>query len=168
MESCKRATSDFFSDLQSSKGYLYSLFDMDDTSFSLSQLFGLSIDELLDMSEIIGFVKKVEKKLIFLWYGIRNHAVLQSTPGQLVSRYDMMLNIQFIAIWGSIRQHKQQLIEKNNELENKNCQLHTYRIQEKVLVRDKTVNKYEEPYKGPYPITKVYSNVNFTIHWGTV
>ena len=45
-----------------SKGYWYSLFDLDDTSFSLSQLFGVSIDELLDMFEMIGFVKKVERK----------------------------------------------------------------------------------------------------------
>ena len=79
-----------------------------------------------------------------------------------------MLNIRFIEIWGAIRRRKQQLIEKNNQLENKNFQLHTYRVQEKLLVRDKTVNKYEEPYKGPYPITKVCTNGNFTIHWGTV
>ena len=56
MESCDRATSDFFSDMSSSKGYWYSLFGLDDTSFSLSQLFGVSIDELLDVFEIIGFV----------------------------------------------------------------------------------------------------------------
>ena len=62
MESCERATSDFFSAMSSSKGYWYSLFDLDDTSFSFSQLFGVSIDEMLDVFEIIGFVKKVEKK----------------------------------------------------------------------------------------------------------
>ena len=62
MDSCERATSDFFSAMSSSKGYWYSLFDLDDTSFSLSQLFGVSIDELLDVFEIIGFVKKAEKK----------------------------------------------------------------------------------------------------------
>ena len=44
-----------------SKGYWYSLFYLDDTSFSLSQLFGVSIDELLDVFEIIGFVKKAKK-----------------------------------------------------------------------------------------------------------
>ena len=62
MESCERATSDFFSDMSSSKGYWYSLFDLDDTFFSLSQLFGVSIDELLDVFEVTGFVKKAEKK----------------------------------------------------------------------------------------------------------
>ena len=61
MESFERATSDFFSDMLSSKGYWYSLFDFDDTSFSLSHLFGVSIEELLDVFETIGFFK-VEKK----------------------------------------------------------------------------------------------------------
>ena len=46
----------------SSKGYLYSLFDLDDTYIYFSQLFGVSIDELLDLFEIIGLVKNVEKK----------------------------------------------------------------------------------------------------------
>ena len=78
----------------------------------------------------------------------------------------MMLNIPFIAIWGAIKRSKQQLI-KNNQLENKNFQLHTYRVREKVLVHDKTLNKYEELYKGPYPITKVCTNGNFTIYRGT-
>ena len=93
--------------------------------------------------------------------------MLQYTPGQLVFGCDMMLNIPVIEIWGAIRQRKQQQIKKKH-LENKNFQLHTYRVWEKVLVRDKTVNKCEEPYKGPYPITKVCTNGNFTIHRGTV
>ena len=62
MESCERATSDFFSSMLSPKGYWYSFFDLDYTSFSLSQLFGVSIDELLDVFEIIGYVKKFDKK----------------------------------------------------------------------------------------------------------
>ena len=62
MESCERATSDFFSAMSSPKEYWYSLFDLDDTYLPLSQLFCVSIDELLDVFEIIGFVKKVEKK----------------------------------------------------------------------------------------------------------
>ena len=62
MESCERATSDFFSAVSSSKVYWYSLFDLDDTSFYFSQLFGVSVDELFDVFEIIGFVKKTKKK----------------------------------------------------------------------------------------------------------
>ena len=63
MESCKRDTSDFFSDMSSSKGYWYSLFDLDDTSFSLSHMFGVSIEELLDVFEAIGFVKRSRRDI---------------------------------------------------------------------------------------------------------
>ena len=38
------------------------MFDLDDTSFSLSQLFFESIEELLDVFETIVFVKKDEKR----------------------------------------------------------------------------------------------------------
>ena len=62
MESCDRATSDFFSTMLSSKGYGHCLFDLDDSSLSLSRLFGLSIEEPLDAFENIGFFLKVPKK----------------------------------------------------------------------------------------------------------
>ena len=62
MKYCERATSDFFSTILSSKGYWYSLFDLDDTSFSLSHIFGVLIEELLDVFETIGFVKFFEKR----------------------------------------------------------------------------------------------------------
>ena len=55
MESCKRATGDLFSASLSSMGYWYFLLDLDDTSFYLSQLFGVSIEELLDVIETIEF-----------------------------------------------------------------------------------------------------------------
>ena len=61
MESYERATSDFFFAMSSSKGYWYSLLDLDDTSLSFSQLLGVSIEELLDVFENIEFVKKVKK-----------------------------------------------------------------------------------------------------------
>ena len=38
------------------------MFYLDDTSFYLSHPFGVSIEELLDVFETIGFVKNVEKK----------------------------------------------------------------------------------------------------------
>ena len=48
MESCEEATSNF-SPMSLSKGYWYYLIDLDDNSLSLSQLFGVSIEELLDL-----------------------------------------------------------------------------------------------------------------------
>ena len=62
MVSCERDASDIFSDMFSSKGYCYFLFDLYHTYFSLSQLFGVSIEILLDVFETIGFFLKVKKK----------------------------------------------------------------------------------------------------------
>ena len=56
MESCERDMSDSFSVVPSLKGCWYSLFDLDDTSLSLSQICVIPIDELLDVFEIILFV----------------------------------------------------------------------------------------------------------------
>ena len=65
MESCERATSIFFFAVSLLKVYWCSLFDLDDTSLSLSQLFGVSIDELLDVFEIVGFVKRSRRSFFF-------------------------------------------------------------------------------------------------------
>ena len=40
------------------------------------------------------------------------HTMLQATPVQLVSGFDVMLNTPFIADWGDISRRKQQLIDK--------------------------------------------------------
>ena len=56
MEYCERAISDLFSAMSSSMGYWCSLFDLGGTYFSLSQLFCVSIEELLDVFETIGIV----------------------------------------------------------------------------------------------------------------
>ena len=71
---------------------------------------------------------------------------------------EIILNTPFISDWGDIRQSKKELIDKNNQLENKNCKLHTVIIQEKLLARNKKANKYEGLYMGPYPITRVWTN----------
>ena len=104
--------SDFFSDMLSLKGYWYSLIDLDNTYFSLSQLFGVSIDELLDVFEIIWFVKKIREEDTAFAVWSTHHTVLQSTPGQLVFGCVLMLNTPFIKILGDIRRRKQQLVEK--------------------------------------------------------
>ena len=64
-----------------------------------------------------------------LWAGIlesTDFAMLQSTSGQLVFRRDIILNTPFIDDWEANRQFNQQLIDKNNQIENKNCKSHTY------------------------------------------
>ena len=71
----------------------------------------------------------------------------------MVFERDIILNTPFISDWGAIRRCNKNLIDKNNQLENKNRKPHTYRIQDKLLVHNQKANKYEEPYVGPYPIT---------------
>ena len=81
--------------------------------------------------------------------------MLQATPGQMVFGHDMILNTPLINDWEDFRRIKQQLIDKNNQLINKNRKLHTYIVRENVILRNKKSNKYEEPYKFPYPIIKL-------------
>ena len=60
------------------------------------------------------------------------------------------------------------MIDKNNQIENKNRKPHIYRILDNVLVRNKKANRHEETYAGPYMITQVLTNGNVTILWGAV
>ena len=103
------ATSDFFSDISSPKGYWCSLLDFDDTSFSFSQLFGVSIDELLDVFEIIGNFKKVEKKesqfMRFKFTNFINQNSLDKLVEHIVCKYKGK-NEHFIRL--GHRRHKNQ------------------------------------------------------------
>ena len=94
------------------------------------------------------------------------HTTLQSIPGHMVFGCDMILNTPFIADWEAIRLRNQKIIDKDNQLENKNRKPHIYIIRDKVLVRAKKSNKYEDPHVGPYPMTQVWTNVNATIRKG--
>ena len=76
---------------------------------------------------------------------------------------ERILNAPFITDWEAIRRREQDLIDKNNQNKNANCKPHNYIVRDKVLVHDKKPNKYEEPYKGPYPITNVWTNGTVTI-----
>ena len=49
------------------------------------------------------------------------HNMLKATPYQLVFGRDMILNTPFKVDWEYIRPRKQKKIDKNNQLENKNC-----------------------------------------------
>ena len=39
---------------------------------------------------------------------------------------------------------------------------------DKVLMRNRNANKYDEPYPGPYLITQLWTNGNVTIRQGAV
>jgi hypothetical protein len=46
------------------------------------------------------------------------HMTLQAMPGQLIFGRDMVLNVQHLTDWTVIKARKQQIIHKNNRIEN--------------------------------------------------
>ena len=62
------------------------------------------------------------------------HTTLQDTLVRMVFGHDMILNTPFVDYWESSRRCKQELIDKNNQHENKNRKPHNYRVCEKVPV----------------------------------
>ena len=83
-------------------------------------------------------------------------------PGQLIFGRDMILNMQYLADWTVIKAHKQQLICKNNIIENAKHIPHQYKVGDKVMLENHHVNKYEQSYKGPYLVMQI--NTNGTVH----
>ena len=96
------------------------------------------------------------------------HITVQATPGQMIFGRDMMLNTPFIADWEAITLRKQIIIDKNNQIKNKNCKPHTYITHKELLVCNKQENMCEEPYVRPYLVNQVLTNGNVTIRWGNV
>ena len=70
--------------------------------------------------------------------------------------------MQYLADWTVIKALKQQLICKNNIIENSKCIPHQYKVGDKVMLENHRVNKYEQPYKGPYLVMQI--NTNGTVH----
>ena len=96
------------------------------------------------------------------------NTTLQKTPAQLVFGRDMILNVQHIANWEYIKQRKQTLINKNNNLENLKRKPYKYHEGDKVLLKRGTENKYESPYEGPYSILKIHDNGTVRLQRGAV
>ena len=96
------------------------------------------------------------------------HTTLCVMPGQLVFGRDMILNMQYLAYWTAIKAHKQELIHKNNIIENSKCIPHQCKVGDKVMLENHRVNKYEQPYKDPYLITQVNTNGTVCLKIGAV
>ena len=96
------------------------------------------------------------------------HTTLQKSPGQLVFGRDMIFNVIHTANWEYIRSRKQKLILKNNRNENKSRIPHTYRVNDQVMLRKGTENKYEQPYSGPHTILQVNTNGTVRLRVGAV
>jgi hypothetical protein len=74
----------------------------------------------------------------------------------------MVLNVQHLTDWTAIKACKQQIICKNNWIENAKRIPHHYQAGDLVMLENNKANKYEQLYSRPYRITQV--NTNGTVH----
>ena len=87
------------------------------------------------------------------------HTTTQHTPMQLVFGRDAILNIAREANWKLIKDQKQKLIDQNNKRENASRKPYTYKVGDKVLIKNDWSAKYRKvAFLGPYPITNVNDN----------
>ena len=63
-------------------------------------------------------------------------------PMQLMFGRDAILNLIFDTNWQLIKQQKQNVIDKNNAIENSKQINHTYKVQDLVLVKNEQSTKY--------------------------
>ena len=97
------------------------------------------------------------------------HTTLQATPAQLVFGRDAILNTKFEANWNLIRERKQKIIKENNKRENAKRVSHKYKRNDKVLFKRQEKSKYgQDPWEGPYKITKVNNNGTVRLKKGAV
>lgn len=88
-------------------------------------------------------------------------AVTQSigtTPGSLVFRRDMFIDLPVIADLVAIRERRQLLIDDNLRRQNLKRREHHYRVGDTILIKARTPNKLQPRAHGPYPIVEVFTN----------
>ena len=97
------------------------------------------------------------------------HTTLNASPSQLAFGRNAMLNMESHADWETIRRRKQQRINKNNEAENARRIPHTYRVGDKVLIRNDPNRKFgSTAYSGPYLVSSVRNNGTLRYQKGNV
>jgi hypothetical protein len=97
------------------------------------------------------------------------HSTSRATPAQLVFGCDAMLNVQHEANWTYIKERRNNITSKNNKRENATCKKHEYNINNKVLLKIQTNNKYRtNPYSGPFKIVQVNNNKTVKLKKGCV
>ena len=77
---------------------------------------------------------------------------------------DALLNVSFEADWQYIKERKQKLIVQNNKKENAKRVPHTYRINDKVMIRMDPQRKHgSDKYTGPHTLTAINDNGTVTL-----
>ena len=65
-----------------------------------------------------------------------------------------------------IRHRNQTQINKDNIRKNRNIVDHDYKVGDNVILTNHTACKYETPFKGPFVITKFFTNVTVNFQCG--
>ena len=91
------------------------------------------------------------------------HGTLKTTPGAIVFNRDMLLNIPLVADLRAIRDHRQQIIDKQLRRANLKRVEYDWTIGDKVLVKSVKVSKLGYKFREPYLIHQVHANGNVTI-----
>ena len=97
------------------------------------------------------------------------HTTTKFTPTQLVFGRDAILNTRHEADWHIIKKRKQDLINRGNDRENRSRLEHTYKVGDKVLLKNEWKTKFnQDAYKGPLVITAVRNNGTVRARYGRV
>ena len=94
------------------------------------------------------------------------HSVLNMSPGSIAFQRDMIMSLSFIVDLDRIQDHRQCVVDKNNDKENAKRIDYNYHVGEWILIRKdtyKTLSKLEERYLGPYQVVQVHVNGTLTI-----
>ena len=94
---------------------------------------------------------------------VQTNRTMGISPGEFVYQRDMLHDIPIIADVLSIRNRRQAMIDENLRRENARRRDHNYAVGEQVLVKTVQPDRMEERYRGPYTITRVYTNGTVSI-----
>jgi hypothetical protein len=121
------------------------------------------------ISSIDDWSKDINHLLQSCAWAIRT-TIPSNSPGQLVFGVDMILRQQAKIDWQLLKCQRRTQAIANNKKE-KNRVPHNYKVRELVLIVQKPYErkrkaKLSTPTKGPFPITKTYTNGNVCIRRG--
>ena len=80
----------------------------------------------------------------------------------------MILPIKHTVDWELIRQQNHTQMNKYNIYENRNRVDHNYNVRDKVMLTNHAAYKYEIPYKGPFVITRCFTNGTVNLRYGPI
>ena len=86
-----------------------------------------------------------------------NHT-MQTSPGNLVFRRDMFIDVPVHADLIAIRDRRQELIDKNIMRHNRKRYDYHFKVGEEVMVKTYDPTKMDERLHGPYPILETRTN----------